>query len=106
MKSTLKESNISLNDIHERILHQTPPWIIKKAEVIFELNELPKTKTHPIAYQEKFHNILQHHPSHLYVFTDSFMDNDKTACAAVLNKRLSRKLFKQKAQSLQQTPVQ
>ena len=36
-------------------------WIIKKPKVIFELNELnelPKTKTHPFTYQEKFHNIL------------------------------------------------
>ena len=32
MKSTLKESNISLNDIHESILPQTPPWIIKNPE--------------------------------------------------------------------------
>ena len=58
MKSTLKETNISLNDIHESILPQTPPWIIKKPEVIFELNELPKTKTHPSTYWEKFHSIL------------------------------------------------
>ena len=86
MKSTLKESNISLNDIHESILPQTPHWIIKNPKVIFELNELPKTKTHPITYQEKFHGILHHH-----VFTDGSMDNDKTACAAVLNKIIIKK---------------
>ena len=53
MKSTLKESNISLNDMHESILPQTTPWIIKKkkTDVIYELNELPKTKTHLITYQ-------------------------------------------------------
>ena len=50
MKSTLKKFNISLSDIPESKLPQTPPWIIKKTEVIFELNELPKTKTHPITY--------------------------------------------------------
>ena len=44
MKSILKESKISLNNIHECILLQTPPWIIKKPDVIFELNELPKNK--------------------------------------------------------------
>ena len=49
--STLKESNISVNDIHESILPQTPLWIIKKLIVIFKLNELPKTKTHLITYQ-------------------------------------------------------
>ena len=47
----MKESNISLDDIYESILPQTPPWIIKKTKRIFELNELPKTKIHPIIYQ-------------------------------------------------------
>ena len=37
---------------------------------ILELNEHSKTKTHPSTYQEKFSNILQHHPDHIYVFTD------------------------------------
>ena len=91
IKSTLKESNISLNDIYESILPQTPHWIIKKPKVIFKLNELPKTKTHPITYQEKFYNILQHHPDHLYVFMDGSKDNNKTTCTAVLNKTIIKK---------------
>ena len=86
IKSTLKESNISLNDMHASILLQIPPWI-------FELKELPKTKSHPINYQEKFHNILQHHPDHLYIFMDGSKDNDKTACAAILNKTIIKKAF-------------
>ena len=88
MKSTLKEFNISLNDIHESILPQIPHWIIKKPEEIFELNELPKTKIYPCTYQEKFHNILQHHPHHLNDFMDDSKDNDKTVCAAVIKKVL------------------
>ena len=81
MKSTLKECNISLNDIHGSILPQTPPWIIKIPEVIIELNKLRKTKTYSITYQKKFHNILQHHSDHLYAFTDDSKQNDKMACA-------------------------
>ena len=68
--------------------HSTPPWIIKKPEVIFEPNELPKTKIHPGTYQDKFNSILQLHPSHQYVFTDWSKDNDKTDWAAVLNKTI------------------
>ena len=49
------------------------------------------TKSHPINYQEKFHYILQHHPYYLYVFTDGFKDNDKTASAAILNKTIIKK---------------
>ena len=93
MKATLKESNISLNDIHEIVLPQTPLWIIKKPKVIFELNELLKTKPHPITYQEKFQNILQHHPNHRYVFMNSSKDNDKTACTTILNKIIIKKTF-------------
>ena len=51
--------------------------LLKKTERIFKLNELPKTKTDPVNYQEKFHNNIQHHPHHLYVFTDGSMDNEK-----------------------------
>ena len=91
MKSTLQESKIPLNNMHESTFLQTPPWIIKTPQVILELNEHTKTKTHPSTYQEKFHNILQHHPDHLYIFTDGSKDNNKTACAAVLNKTILKK---------------
>ena len=66
---------------------------LKKTEVIFKLNELLETKTHPITYLEKFHNILQHHPDHLYVFMDGSKDNDKMAWAVLLNKKIIKKAF-------------
>ena len=55
------------------------------------MNELPKTKNHPSIYQEKFHNILQPHPIHLYAFMDGSEENDKTAYAAILNKTIIKK---------------
>ena len=91
MKSTLPESKIPLNNIHESTFPQTPPWIIKTPKVILKLNEHSKTKTHPSTYQEKFYNILQHHSDHLYVFMDGSKDNNKTACVAVLNKTILKK---------------
>ena len=68
MKSTLQESIIPLNTIHVSTLLQMPPWIIKKPKVILKLNKLSKTKTHPSTYQEKYHNILQLHPDHQYLY--------------------------------------
>ena len=91
MKLTLQESKIPLNNIHESTFPQTPPWIIKTPKVILKLKEHSKTKTHPSTYQEKFHNILQHHLDHLYVFEDGSKDNNKTACAAVLNETILKK---------------
>ena len=91
MKSTFQGSKISLTNIHESILSQIPLWTIKKPVVILDLNNLPKTKTHPSTYQEKFHNILEHHSDHLYVFRHGSKDTDKTACVAVLNKTILKK---------------
>ena len=91
MEPILKESTISLANVHKSIITQTPPWIIKKPKVILQLSELPKTKTHPSTYIEKFHTILLHHPDHQYIFTDGSKDNNKTACAAVLNKTILKK---------------
>jgi len=91
MEPILKESKIPLTNIHKTIIPKTPPWIIKKPKVILELSELPKTKTHPSTYQDKFHNILERYPNHLHIFTDGSKDNDKTACAAILNKKIVRK---------------
>ena len=84
MKSTLQESKIPLNNIHESIFPQTPPWIIKTPKAILELNEHS-------TFQEKFYNILQEHPDHLYVFMDGSKDNGRAACMAVLNKTVLKK---------------
>ena len=86
MKSTLQESIIPLNDIHESTLLQTAPWIIKKPKVILKLNEL--TKNHPSTYQEKFGNS---HSGLLYIFMYGSKNNSKTTCAAVLNKTILKK---------------
>ena len=68
-----------------------PPWIIKKPRIIFQLNKLHKTKTHPSTYLEKFNTIRLHHPDHQYILTDGSKNNYKTACAAVFNKTIHKK---------------
>ena len=85
MKPILKESTLSLANVHKSIITQIPPWMIKKPKVILQLSELPKTKAHPSTYIEKFHTIFLHHPDHQYIFTDGSKDSNKTACTAVLN---------------------
>ena len=67
MEPILQESTIFLTNIHKSVLPQTPPWTIKNPKVILQLNELPKTKTHPSTYQEKLHNILQQHLDNLFL---------------------------------------
>ena len=91
MEPILKESTIPLNNIHKSILPQIPPWIIKNPKVNLQLNQLHKTKTHPFTYQKKHQNILQQHPDYLCIYTDGSKDNNKTACAAALNKIIKTK---------------
>ena len=47
------------------IIPKIPLLIIKKSKVIVKLSKLSKTKTHPSTYQDKLHNMLEHHPNHL-----------------------------------------
>ena len=58
-----------------------------------------------LTYGEEFHNILQHHPDHLYAFTDGSKDNGRAAYAAVLNKTVLKKVLKGNA-LFSQKPLQ
>ena len=88
MEAILQDSAIPVTNVHKSILPQIPPRIIKNPRVILQLKKFHKTKTHPSIYLENFQTILLHHPDHQYTFTDSSKDNNKTACAAVLNKTI------------------
>ena len=106
MEPIAKESTIPLNNIHKSILPQIPPWIIKNLNVNLQLNQLHKTKTHPFTYQVKHQNILQQHPDYLCIYTDGSKDNNKTACAAVLNKIIKTKALPMEVLFSQLRPVQ
>ena len=75
MKSMLQQSKISVKNIHQDILPKKTPWILEKPEVILKLNELPKAKTHPCTYIEKFYHIVSQYPENLHVFTDGSKDH-------------------------------
>ena len=105
MEPILKESTIPLNNIHKSILPQIPPWIIKNPKVNLQLDQLHKIKTYPFTYQEKHQNILQQHPDYLCIYTGRSKDNNRTACAVVLNK-IIKKLFQWKVLFSQLRPVQ
>ena len=97
MEPILQESAIPFTNVHKSILPQIPSWIIKKPQVILQLNKLPKTKTHPNTCLEKFHTILLHHPDNQYIFMDGSKDSNKTACTAVLNKTIHKKALPMKS---------
>lgn len=55
------------------------------------LNELPKEKTHPITYLEKFSRIREKLANHLSFFTDVSKNTERTGSAAVLDKTVIKK---------------
>ena len=59
--------------------------------MILEPSEFLKTQSYRSTYQNQFHNIVEHHPNHLYIFIDGFKDNDKTASKVILSKKIRRK---------------
>ena len=87
MKHILKDTDISLTNIHNTIQLRSPPLLLKQHVIILDLNKLPKNKTHPLTYQEKLNSIQERYPNHLHIFTDDSKSNNGTGCGAVLRKK-------------------
>ena len=102
MEPILKESTISVAHLHKSIITQTPPWIIKKPKVILQSSELPKTKTHPSTYIEKFHTIIL--TTNIYSQTARRI-TIKQRVQLFSIKQFSKKAFLRKAPFLQQKSV-
>ena len=97
MKHTLEDTDISLTNIHDTIQLSSPPWLLQQPMVIFDLNKLPKNKTHPLTYQEKLSNIQERYPNHLHIFMDGSKSNNETGCEAILHKKTLKKCLPKEA---------
>ena len=62
-----------------------------------ELTKLPKTKTHPITYQEKLIKIQNKFPDHYHINTDGLKQGKKVVCAAISQKKESLKCLPNEA---------
>ena len=68
------------------ICSKIAPWIINQS-IRLELTKLSQTKTYPIIFQEKFLNIQNNFPDHLYFYTVVSKQGRKIGCAASLQKQ-------------------
>ena len=57
IQTLLNEIKINPKIINNTILPKTAPWTINQPIIKLDLNKSPKTKTHPITFQENFLNI-------------------------------------------------
>ena len=90
METILEESEIPIDNIHESIISENPPWTLKQPKVILDLTNTPKTNTQPAIFLEKFEDIKNNYNDFTHIYTDGSKDNDKTGCAAVLDDTISK----------------
>ena len=79
----LNEIKINTKIVHHTILSKTAPWTVRQPTINLELTKLPKTKTHPITYQEKLIKIQNKFPDHYHIYTDGSKQGKKVGCAAI-----------------------
>ena len=87
----LNEIKINTKIVHHTILSKTAPWTIRQPTINLELAKLPKTKTHPITYQEKLIKIQNKFPDHYHIYTDGSKQGKKVGCAAISQKKKKKK---------------
>ena len=83
----LNEIKINTKIVHHTILSKTAPWTIRQPTINLELAKLPKTKTHPITYQEKLIRIQNKVPDHYHIYTDGSKQGKKKFVLLFLKKK-------------------
>ena len=83
----LNEIKINTKIVHHTILSKTAPWTIRQPTINLELAKLPKTKTHPITYQEKLIEIQNKFPDHYHIYTDGSKRGKKSRLCCYFSKK-------------------
>ena len=60
---------------------------MRQPTINLELTKLPKTKTHPITYQEKLIKIQNKFPDHYHIYTDGSKQGKKVGCVVISQKK-------------------
>ena len=81
IKLYLSAADIDTTMVSEIETPPIAPWIFPKPSVNMEMTELKKSKTSPLEYQEKFHNIREIYHSFKFIYTDGSKDSTNTAYA-------------------------
>ena len=91
MEGVLSDIDIDLDTIHESILSETPPWILKPLDVFLHISQFPKDKTDSSLYLEKINTFKDTFSNYKYIYTDGSKINAKVGCSAVLNDIVHKK---------------
>ena len=97
MEEILEESEMDLNCIHESIISDTPPWLLKQPEILLHLTKYSKSDTNPSFFLEEYHTVKEQYPEYIHIYTDGSKIDDKTGCAAVLDDNVLQKRLPDKS---------
>ena len=85
MQSVLEDSDIENNNIHETIISEVPPWILRSPKVLLGLSDLSKKDTPSLVFIQKFNEIKDEHSYFTQIYTDGSKDNNRVGCSAIVN---------------------
>lgn len=91
MKSIAEELDTWLSNVQETTVSSIPPWTIKLPQVLLEIHDFPKERTHPLIFLDKFQEILEKFHDYSIIYTDGSKSGDKVRCAAVSQKITKKK---------------
>ena len=85
MQSVLEDSDIENNNVHETIISEVPPWILRSPKVLLDLSDLSKKDTPSPVFIQKFNEIKDEHSYFTPIYTDGSKDNNRVGCSAIVN---------------------
>ena len=70
MQSVLEDREIENNNVHETIISEVPPWILRSPKVLLDLSDLSKKDTPCPVFIQKFNEIKDEHSYFTQIYTD------------------------------------
>ena len=77
MQSVLEDSDIENNNVHETIISEVPPCILRSPKVLLDLSDLSKKDTPSPVFIQKFNQIKDEHSYFTPIYTDGSKVNDR-----------------------------
>ena len=78
VKPHLEAAGVDLNSIKTTSVPKSPPWLLMKPKLLFDLSLYKKADTPPISYLSDYYGICSKYPDHTRIFTDGSKSEDET----------------------------
>lgn len=83
MKPFLLSMGLTHTSIAAIQLPKTPPWLLHKPTVLFNLHTGNKSTTNPDAFKADFYSLTEKYKHYTRIYTDGSKEGDRVACGVV-----------------------